>query len=214
ERRKRAYGSEQVYAVTDGLRNEQSHLLLKVEGTEEQYDPHVWFDVLLWAKCVDYAAQKLIALDPKHADDYRRNADEYMGQLAELHEWCERELSRIPKEQRVMVTAHDAFGYFGQAYGVEVRGLQGISTADEADQATADELVDLLVKRKVKAVFAESSVPPKRIRSLIEACAARGHKVVEGGQLFSDAMGPEGTAQGEYIGMVKHNVETIVGALK
>lgn len=216
ERRKRAYGSEQVYAVTDGLRKQQSHLLLKVPGTEDQYDPHVWFDVSLWAKCVDYAAGKLIALDPNHAEDYRRNADQYMAQLAELHEWCKKELSRIPKERRVMVTAHDAFGYFGSAYDVEVHGLQGISTADEADLATATRLVEMLVRREIKAVFVESSVPQKSVRSLIEACADQGHTVNVGDQLFSDAMGPKGHRDGAdtYIGMVKYNVDTIVEALK
>ncbi len=206
-----------VYAITEQI--EQAHeegnrLLREVPGSASHYDPHVWFDVSLWSRCVDHAAQKLIALDPDHAEDYRRNADQYMAQLAKLHESCKKELSKIPKDQRIMVTAHDAFGYFGDAYHVEVRGLQGISTADEADLASANALVEMLVTRKIKAVFVESSVPPKNIRSLIEACAARGHKVIVGGELFSDAMGREGTSEGTYIGMVEHNVKTIVEALK
>ncbi len=219
KRRKRAYGSEQVYAVTEGIRQ----LHKKKRGTGDEllrevspghYDPHVWFDVSLWSRCVDYAAEKLIVLDPDHAEDYRRNADDYMARLAELHESCKKELSRIPKDQRMMVTAHDAFGYFGDAYDVEVRGLQGISTADEADLASANALVEILVAGKIKAVFVESSVPRKNVLALIEACAARGHKLAEGGELFSDAMGPAGTPEGTYVGMVEHNLNTIVNALK
>jgi manganese/zinc/iron transport system substrate-binding protein len=207
-------GRKPVYAVTEGLHERHSRLLRKVPGSEDHYDPHVWFDVSLWAKCVDHAAEKLIDLDSQHAEDYRRNADAYMAELAALHEWCKKELSTIPKEQRVMVTAHDAFGYFGDAYDVEVYGLQGISTADETDLATANKLVDMLFDRKIKAVFVETSVPQKNVRSLIEACAARRHTVDVGNELFSDAMGPAGTPQGTYIGMVEQNVKTIVEALK
>lgn len=203
-----------VYAVTEDLREHHSDLLRRLPGSQAQYDPHLWFDVSLWARCVDHAAEKLIALDPDRAQDYRRNADAYIAELAELHRWCQEQLSTIPQRRRVMVTAHDAFGYFGDAYGIEVRGLQGISTADEADLGTAGALVRMLVDRKVKAVFVESSVPPRNIRSLIEACAAQGHEVTEGGRLFSDAMGPEGTPEGTYVGMVKYNVNTIVKALK
>jgi manganese/zinc/iron transport system substrate-binding protein len=167
------------------------------------------------ARCADYAAERLMALDPEHAGDYRRNADAYMAQLAKLDEWCKARLAEIPKRQRVMVTAHDAFGYFGDAYQVEVHGLQGISTADQADLARADRLVDILVGRKVKAVFVESSIPRRNIRSLVEACATRGHAVkVCQQQLYSDAMGAEGTPEGTYVGMVRYNVNTIVEALK
>jgi manganese/zinc/iron transport system substrate-binding protein len=207
-----------VYAVTGGieqLHQQDGKLLREVPGSQGHYDPHVWFDVSLWAKCVDYAAERLVALDPDHAQDFRRNADAYMAQLAKLHEWCQGHLAEIPKGQRVMVTAHDAFGYFGDAYDIEVHGLQGISTADEADLATANKLVAILVDRKVKAVFVESSVPQKNIRSLVDACAAQRHPVkVCDRQLYSDAMGPEGTPEGTYVGMVKHNVSTIVDALK
>ncbi len=205
-----------VCAVTEGVHQHENRLLRRVPGSEDHYDPHVWFDVSLWAKCVDYAAARLMSLDPDHADQYRTNADAYMAELAALHEWCQQRLAEIPKQQRVMVTAHDAFGYFGDAYDVEVHGLQGISTADEADLATANRLVEMLVERKIKAVFVESSVPPKNIRSLVEACANRGHEVTSGSELelFSDAMGPEGTPEGTYVGMVEHNVRTIVEALK
>jgi manganese/zinc/iron transport system substrate-binding protein len=207
-----------VYAVTEGverLHREGTRLLREVPGSQGHYDPHLWFDVSLWARCADHAAQRLIDLDPDHAQDYRRNAERYIAKLTELHQWCGHRLAEIPSGQRVMVTAHDAFGYFGDAYQVEVHGLQGISTADQADLARADRLVEMLVVRKIKAVFVESSIPQRNVRSLVEACAVRGHtvKVCEK-QLYSDAMGPEGTPEGTYIGMVRYNVNTIVEALK
>jgi manganese/zinc/iron transport system substrate-binding protein len=207
-----------AYAVTERverLHRGGARLLREVPGSPGHYDPHIWFDVALWARCADYAAERLMALDPEHAGDYRRNADAYMAQLAKLDEWCKARLAEIPKRQRVMVTAHDAFGYFGDAYQVEVHGLQGISTADQADLARADRLVDILVERRVKAVFVESSIPQRNIRSLVEACATRGHAVkVCQQQLYSDAMGAEGTPEGTYVGMVRYNVNTIVEALK
>jgi manganese/zinc/iron transport system substrate-binding protein len=123
-------------------------------------------------------------------------------------------LATIPKERRVLVTAHDAFRYFGRAYDVEVRGIQGISTDSEAGVRQVKELVDFLVERKIKAVFVETSVSDQNIRSLLEGCRARGHEVVIGGSLYSDAMGAAGTPEATYEGMVRHNVETIVNALK
>lgn len=203
-----------VFAVTEGLRRQHSRLLRKVPGATDQYDPHVWFDLSLWARCVDYAAEKLIASDPDHAEDYRRNADAYVARLKDLHELCKQQLAAIPRQRRVLVTAHDAFGYFGDAYDVEVHGLQGISTLDEADLSEANQMVEMLVSRRIKAVFVESSVPAKNVRALVEACASRGHRVVIGGELFSDAMGPEGTPQGTFVGMVRHNLKTIVEALQ
>ncbi len=203
-----------VHAVTEGIHQDQHDSLRKVPGSDDQYDPHVWFNVSLWAECVDYAAEKLVALDPDHADDYRHNLAGYLSRLSALHESCKERMAEIPTKRRVMVTAHDAFGYFGDAYDVEVHGLQGISTADEVDLVTADALVELLVSRRIKAVFVESSVPARHLRSMIGACDVRGHRVVVGGELFSDAMGSAGTLEGTYIGMVEYNVNTIVEALK
>jgi manganese/zinc/iron transport system substrate-binding protein len=203
-----------VYAVTGGLLEDHAEELLRLSGTESTYDPHVWFDVSLWARCVDYAAEKLATAHPARAEDYRRNAQAYRARLDDLHQRCKDALSAIPKEQRVLVTAHDAFGYFGRAYDVEVRGLQGISTLDEADLRAVNNLVDLLARRKIKSVFVESSVPPRNVEALVESCEARGHEVVVGGELFSDAMGPPGTPEGTYVGMVEHNLTTIVHALK
>ena len=203
-----------TFAITEDIVTNSPELLRKPPEFEGNYDPHVWFDVALWARCADTVAKRLVELDPPHADDYRRHSAEYVAKLNKLHEECKTRIAEIPSDRRLLTTAHDAFGYFGRAYDIEVHGLQGISTADEADLATVNELVDLLVSRKVKAVFVESSVPPKNIQSLIQGCASRGHTVVEGGELYSDAMGPAGTPEANYIGMVEHNVNTIVKALK
>ncbi len=152
--------------------------------------------------------------DPSHADEYRNNAETYRDVLAELHENCKTQIAAIPEKQRVLVTAHDAFHYFGRAYGMEVKAIQGVSTESEASVKKINELVDFLVKRNIKAVFVETSVPERNIRSLIEGCKARNHTVTIGGELFSDAMGKPGTPEGTYVGMIHHNVEIIVEALK
>ncbi|HYG78168.1 MAG TPA: zinc ABC transporter substrate-binding protein [Planctomycetota bacterium] len=189
-------------------------LLREPPEMEGHYDPHIWFDVSLWMKSAERVRDALAEVDRAHADDYKKNAEALLKEMGELHEWCKKELATIPQERRILITAHDAFGYFGRAYGVEVRGIQGISTEDQAPVAAINELVDLIVTRKVKAVFVESSVPRKNIEALLEGCKARGHTIVIGGELFSDAMGEADKPEGTYIGMVKHNVETIVKALK
>lgn len=176
-------------------------------------DPHVWFDVSLWRRAVAAAVEAIANIDPKHRADYEQAAAAYDAKLAELHAWCRAELARIPRESRVLVTAHDAFGYFADAYDLDVLAIQGISTDSEAGVRAINDLVDTIVRRKVRAVFVESSVPPKTIQALVEACKARAHDVTIGGELFSDAMGKDGTPEGTYVGMVKHNVDTIVRAL-
>ena len=203
-----------AYAVTDGLLQARDPRLRHLPGAQGVYDPHVWFDVSLWADCARWATEKLVALDPAHAPDYRRNAERYLAALVALDQECRRRLAEIPEGRRVLVTAHDAFGYFGAAYGVEVHGLQGISTLAEADLGSVNELIEMLAARRIKAVFVESSVPVKNIRALVEGCAARGHRVAVGGELYSDALGPEGSDAGTYVGMVRHNLDTIVEALK
>jgi manganese/zinc/iron transport system substrate-binding protein len=177
-------------------------------------DPHVWFDVSLWSEAAAAAADALARFDPPHAADYQARAAEYRQRLAKLDAYAREQLATIPKERRVLVTAHDAFRYFGRAYDIEVRGIQGISTESEAGVRQVTELVDFLSQRKVKAVFVETSVSDQNIRSLLEGCAARGHNVSIGGSLYSDAMGKAGTPDGTYEGMVKHNVDTIVAALR
>jgi manganese/zinc/iron transport system substrate-binding protein len=178
------------------------------------HDPHVWFDVSLWSEAAGAVQDALVEFDPKHAEDYRAACTEYQSKLAVLHTEAKETLATIPKDQRVLVTAHDAFQYFGRAYGLDVRGIQGISTDSEAGVRHVNELVDFLVERKIKAVFVETSVANQNVKSLIEGCAAQNHTVTIGGELFSDAMGEEGTPDGTYEGMVRHNVKTIVKALK
>jgi manganese/zinc/iron transport system substrate-binding protein len=185
-----------------------------LSGGPGGHDPHVWFNVALWAEGVTAVENLLVTFDPSHQDDYRRNAAAYRQELLELDRWCQEQIASIPRERRVMITAHDAFEYFGRAYDIEVRGIQGISTENEAGVNEINELVDLIVRRGVKAVFVESSVSERNIKALVEGCKARGHTVAIGGELFSDAMGQPGTEEGTYPGMIRHNVRTIVEALK
>ncbi len=177
------------------------------------FDPHVWFDVSLWSVAATRVRDALIAKDPAHAAAYTRRAERYLAVLADLHAYARAALATIPADQRVMVTAHDAFGYFGRAYGLDVLAIQGISTDSEASLRDINTLVDTLVARRVPAVFIESSVPRKTIDALVEGCRARGHTVAVGGELFSDAMGAPGTPEGTYVGMVMHNVRTVATAL-
>ncbi len=199
-----------VVRVTDTI---DEALLRQPPEFAGHFDPHVWFDVSLWAVAAGRVRETLIAKDPAGRDVIAANADRYAGLLAELHAYAKSTTATIPEGNRVMVTAHDAFGYFGAAYGLDVLAIQGISTDSEASLQDINALVDTLVARKVPAVFIESSVPRKTIDALIGGCSSRGHTVTIGGELFSDAMGREGTAEGTYVGMVVHNVETVTRAL-
>jgi manganese/zinc/iron transport system substrate-binding protein len=178
------------------------------------FDPHIWFDVSMWAQTIPPVVNALAKLDPGSKALYETNGEAYRGKLAELHELCKVRLATVPKERRVLITAHDAFGYFGRAYDVEVKGLQGISTLSEYGVADIERLVAEISRRKIKAVFVESSVPKRSIEAVVAGCKAKGHPVRIGGTLFSDAMGAAGTPEGTYPGMVRYNVETIVAALK
>lgn len=189
-------------------------LLREPPEFQGHYDPHIWFDVALWRRAVERVRDALIEVDAAHAGDYRANAAAYLDSLAALDEWVRARIAAIPEERRVLVTAHDAFGYFGRAYGIDVVGLQGISTVAEFGLADIRRLVDLITARRVKAVFIESSVPRRNIDAVVEGCRARGHDVAVGGTLFSDAMGEAGTPEGTYVGMVRANVNTIVEALR
>ncbi len=188
------------------------------EGATDHDDPHVWFDVAMWSQAVEAVREALVKADArggeKAAAEYAERAERYRKELLDLDAWCRAELGTIPAERRVLITAHDAFGYFGKAYGVEVRGIQGVSTDSEASMPAISGLVELIVSRKVSAVFVESSVPRKTVEALVEGAKSRGHTVRIGGELFSDAMGADGTPEGTYVGMVRHNVRTIVEALR
>lgn len=198
-----------VYAITDSIPQE----LLRSVG-KEIYDPHIWFDISLWEKAVERIAQVLSEKDAKNASFYQERSQIYREKLQKLHTWTASEISKIDKQRRVLVTAHDAFGYFGKAYHIDVVGLQGISTSAEYGVKDVERIIDLLVTQKVQAIFVESSVPSKILESVLDGCKKQKHEVKIGGSLFSDAMGDAGTPEGTYIGMVQHNVKTIVEALQ
>ncbi|MBI5575913.1 MAG: zinc ABC transporter substrate-binding protein [Deltaproteobacteria bacterium] len=197
-------------AVTDGIPRER---LLSPPEFEGAYDPHVWFDVTLWREAAAHAARALAEMDPAHAETYGKNAGAYLEKLSGLDGYVRQQASRVPPRQRVLITAHDAFNYFGRAYGFEVRGLQGISTVAEAGTADIQALVRLILANRIPAVFVETSVPVRYIEALQEAVEAGGFRLRIGGSLYSDALGDPGTKEGTYIGMVRHNVDTIVSAL-
>ena len=197
-------------AVTDGIERSR---LIESETFGGNYDPHVWFDVSLWADAITYIGESLARLDPENADTYRTNALSYRSELDELHAWVTQQVSTIPAIHRVLVTSHDAFGYFGRAYDAEVLGLQGISTVSEAGTADVQRLAELVATRKIPAMFVESSVSPRGIEAVREAVRSRGFAVGIGGSLFSDALGDTDTPEGTYVGMVRYNVTTIVKAL-
>lgn len=205
-----ARGGRRVFAVTEGI--DTKHLI-EPDGSEGHPDPHVWMDVSLWSRAVETVAEALATCDEANAAAYRANASRYRGELAELDAYVKKVIASIPARQRVLVTAHDAFGYFGRAYGIEVRGIQGISTESEAGVADINRLVSFLVEREISAVFVESSVAEKNVRALVEGAAARGRTVRIGGTLLSDAMGAPGTYEGTYVGMIDHNATLIARAL-
>ena len=176
-------------------------------------DPHIWFDCELWKYAIESVRDTLMKKDPANAETYKTNAAKYLAQAAELHDYVKKNALKVSAEQRVLVTAHDAFRYFGRAYGFEVRGLQGLSTVDEAGTKDVKELAEFIAQRKIRAMFVESSVPQRYIKAVQLAVESRGWKVEIGGELFSDAMGDAGTKEGTWIGMVRHNIDTIVPAL-
>jgi len=197
-------------AVTNGIERSR---LIESETFGGNYDPHVWFDVTLWAQAIDHIAATFAELDPKNAELYASNATTYRARLDTLHQWTQSEVASIPEMTRMLVTSHDAFGYFGRTYNIEVRGLQGISTVSEAGTADVQDLAESVASRRIPALFIESSVSPRGIEAVREAVRARGFEVHIGGSLFSDALGDPDTPEGTYIGMVRHNVSTIVGGL-
>jgi manganese/zinc/iron transport system substrate-binding protein len=197
-------------AVTDKI---DPALLNAPPEFQGNYDPHVWFDVSMWMKAAEQVQETLIEVDPAHKSTYEANAASYLDQLADLHQYVLTQAQTIPAEKRVLITAHDAFNYFGEAYGFEVRGLQGISTEAQAGTADVQDLVNFIVERQIPAIFVESSVPQRNIEAVQAAVQDQGFDVKIGGSLFSDAMGTTGTPEGTYIGMVTHNIDTIVSAL-
>lgn len=203
-------GSTPSVAITSQLSPAD---LLQPPDSAGHADPHVWMDVSLWARTLPVIVDSLSEQLPEHRAEFQDRADQLQQQLTELHDYGRKSIQSIPQNQRVLITSHDAFRYFGRAYGIEVIGVQGLSTESEAGLQRINELVDLLVDRRIAAVFVESSVPQKNINALIDGAASRGHKVHIGGELFSDAMGATGTWEGTYQGMMDHNFTQVTTAL-
>jgi manganese/zinc/iron transport system substrate-binding protein len=199
-----------VHAVTESIAAQGDYVI--VDGTKHR-DPHVWMDVGGWMKAVEVIREALIDYDPVHAAEYRSRTEIYLEKLRALDDYVRACVATIPEDKRVLVTAHDAFGYMARAYGLEVRGIQGMSTESEAGVRDIEALVSFLVERRIPAVFVESSVSDKNVRALVEGARARGHDLKVGGELFSDAMGPSGSYVGTYVGMIDHNITTITRAL-
>lgn len=199
-----------VFAVTDCL---EKSFLRNPSEFEGHPDPHVWMDVTAWNQCVTEVAEKLSEFDQPHAAQYQKNAQEYQKELTLLDEYIKKIIKTIPKKQRVLVTAHDAFGYFAKAYGISVRSVQGISTESEPSINDINKLIDFIVENKVPAIFIESSVSEKSIQAIRDGVKQRKAKIALGGSLFSDAMGATSTYEGTYIGMLDHNATLIVRAL-
>ncbi len=199
-----------VTAVTERI---DEQYLFEPPDMGGHFDPHVWMDVSAWSRTVEVIRAELTALEPQGAAEFAANAARYQAELAALDAYVKRVIGTIPPERRVLITAHDAFHYFGRAYGLEVLGIQGLSTESEAGLEDINRLVDLIVARKIAAVFVETSVADRNVRALLEGARARGHTVTIGGTLFSDAMGAPGTYEGTYIGMIDHNATVIARAL-
>ena len=196
-----------IFAVAEGLEG------VELLGDHSHPDPHLWMDITIWSQVAETISHHLSTYSPEHKERHTTRLSEYQKKLTDLHAYAQRAFQSIPENQRVLVTAHDAFSYLGRAYGIEVRGIQGISTESEAGTKDINDLVAYLVEKEIPAIFVESSVPEKSVQAVIEGAAQKGHKVKNGGTLFSDAMGSSGSYRGTYIGMMDHNITTIVKAL-
>lgn len=199
-----------VVAVAQGAPREK---WLGHDDYKDKFDPHMWMDPALWSYAVGVVRDAIIKQDPAGKAAYEANAARYLQDIGKLAAYAKKSLETVPANARVLITAHDAFNYFGKAYGFEVIGVQGMSTESEAGLKQIEDMVALLVNKKVGAIFVESSVSDRNVKALIEGAAAKGHTVKVGGQLFSDAMGADGTYEGTYVGMIDHNATVITRAL-
>ena len=200
-----------VVAFADSLPESR---LINSTNYANAFDPHIWFDVALWSEAITNVVNTMARLDSGYSDHYKKNGTAFNTLLKTLDQDVRQRILDIPESQRILITAHDAFAYFSNAYGMEVRGLQGISTVSEYGLRDISDLVKLITERKIKAIFVESSVSEKSLEAVVEGCAKRGFETRIGGTLFSDAMGAAGTPEGTYPGMVRANLNTIVSALK
>ncbi len=204
-------GNANTVAVGEVLPKDE---LIASEYFASNYDPHVWFNIGFWKQIATHTMEELQKADPSNANFFEENTQKYIAELEALELQLKETIETLPKEQRILVTAHDAFNYFGAAFGFEVVGLQGLSTATEAGVQDVQELAKFIISREVKAIFVESSVPKRTIEALQASVKSKGHEVTIGGTLYSDALGNKGTVEGTYIGMFQYNVETIVNALR
>ncbi len=200
-----------VIPISDGLSEE----IIQMSDPETTIpDPHIWFDVTIWSKALEYTSEKLMEIDSANATIYKANSKKYLSTLAELHEEIKQQISTIDPKRRILITAHDAFGYFGKAYGLEVYGLQGISTISEFGLYELTHLVDFIVDKRIPAVFPETSISDRSVKALQEGCQKRKWNITMGGHLYSDALGKTGSQTGTYEGMLRSNINSIVSALK
>ena len=202
---------KEVVALAELLPRDQ---LINTTDYADAHDPHIWFDVTLWSEAIGLLSNRLATAYPEMKNSINLNTTSYRDSLRLLHLEVVERINQIPPTQRVLITAHDAFKYFGDRYGIEVRGLQGISTTSEYGIRDVSNLVSYVTDNNIPAIFVESSVPKRAIEAVIEGARERGHDLRLGGELYSDAMGAAGTAEGTYMGMVRHNVAVIVSALK
>ncbi|AMB98644.1 manganese transporter [Aerococcus urinaehominis] len=188
--------------------------LLASEDASMNHDPHIWFSVARWKEAADHVTKELSAYDPDNAADYQANNEAYQKELDELDTYIKERVAEVPADKRYLVTAHDAFNYFGKDYNFDVVGIQGLNTQTEAGTADFSELAQFIADKGIKSVFVESSVPKRNIEALQEAVKAKGHEVGIGGELYSDSLGDASAGTDTYITMYKANIDTIVDALK
>lgn len=200
-----------LFAISDGI---DKSLLISSAEFSNNYDPHIWFDIGLWKKAAEFVAKKLADVDSSNKDYYFKNLKLYLDELDSAENIIKQKVNELAKDQRILITAHDAFNYFGRAYNFEVRGLQGISTLSEASVFDVQNLANFIIDNNVKAVFAETSVPMKNIEALRQAVKSKGKEIKIGASLFSDSLGDINTPEGTYIGMMIYNVNSIVNSLK
>jgi len=208
---KMRHQNKKTIAVSDAI---DTATLIGSEYFASNYDPHIWFDITNWEIITQYITNKLCELDAENAATYKENGANYLKTLSSLKSAITEQVNSLPVEQRILVTAHDAFNYFGKEFQFNVVGLQGLSTATEAGVKDVQRLASFIEEKNVKAIFVESSVPKRTVEALQEAVKAKGKEVVIGGTLYSDALGSLGTAEATYVGMYKHNVKIIVSSLK
>ena len=200
-----------IITIADGI---PKNKLISTSEFTGNYDPHLWFDVTNWSDCSNHVAAELIKINPASKNTITANADAALKEYINLHHMIKEKINEIPAESKVLVTAHDAFSYFARTYDMEVKALQGVSTSAEFGIKDVLALSEFLISRNIKSVFVESAISNKSLSKVIEACANKGHEVKIGGELFTDALGEAGTKEGTYIGMMEHNVETLVKSLK